>query len=423
MHPFLSFFPDFFLYIDPGTGSMLFSIAIGAAAALYFLFRALLLKAKVFFAGGKSAGGAKNRFVIYAEDKRYWTLFKGVCDEIEGRGAEALYLTSSPDDPVFAAGYGRIKPELLGQGNRAFARLNFLSADFVLATTPGLDVFQWKRSKTVGHYCHILHATADATMYAPFGLDYFDSVLCTGDYQQEEIRALERLRGLPPKTLLTVGCPYLDWAQEKLRQDPSGADADAGKDGPVLVSPSWGPSGLLSRYGEKLLDPLLDSGLAVIVRPHPQSKISEAELLGRLTARYADRPNIEWDYSGDNTAAMSRASVMISDFSGIIFDFMFLFDRPVLYVNYELDLRRYDAHWLPEGSLWQTRAVQEAAVELREGDFGNIAQVIRDARTSPSLREARLTAKNTAWQRRGEAGKLTADFMFAQADKNTNTEA
>jgi predicted lysophospholipase L1 biosynthesis ABC-type transport system permease subunit len=37
------------LYIDPGTGSMLFSILIGAAATVFFVFRALLIKAKIFF--------------------------------------------------------------------------------------------------------------------------------------------------------------------------------------------------------------------------------------------------------------------------------------------------------------------------------------------------------------------------------------
>ena len=36
-----------FLYIDPGTGSMLFSVLIGAAATLFFLARALILKLKV----------------------------------------------------------------------------------------------------------------------------------------------------------------------------------------------------------------------------------------------------------------------------------------------------------------------------------------------------------------------------------------
>ena len=43
-----------FLYIDPGTGSMLFSILIGAASMLYFLTKAALLRLKVFFSGRKN---------------------------------------------------------------------------------------------------------------------------------------------------------------------------------------------------------------------------------------------------------------------------------------------------------------------------------------------------------------------------------
>ena len=45
----------FLLYIDPGTGSMLFSILIGAIATLYFLGRAAILKAKMML-GAKKDG-------------------------------------------------------------------------------------------------------------------------------------------------------------------------------------------------------------------------------------------------------------------------------------------------------------------------------------------------------------------------------
>ena len=44
----MMFFP---LYIDPGTGSMLFSIVIGAAATLFFLAKAVFLKLKLLLAG------------------------------------------------------------------------------------------------------------------------------------------------------------------------------------------------------------------------------------------------------------------------------------------------------------------------------------------------------------------------------------
>lgn len=59
-----------FLYIDPGTGSMLFSILIGLAAAAVFGAKALFLKLKFLFSGGKS--DAKNSsqkipYVIYSD--------------------------------------------------------------------------------------------------------------------------------------------------------------------------------------------------------------------------------------------------------------------------------------------------------------------------------------------------------------------
>ena len=41
------------LYIDPGTGSMLFSLFIGLATTAVFAGRALILKLKFLFSGGK----------------------------------------------------------------------------------------------------------------------------------------------------------------------------------------------------------------------------------------------------------------------------------------------------------------------------------------------------------------------------------
>ena len=394
------------LYIDPGTGSMLFSILIAAAAAVYFMARAVIIKIKVLFSGGKTAADTNRRqCVIYAEDKRYWNLFKPIVDELEKRNFPLLYLTSSKDDPCFENTYRHIACEYIGQGNKAFARLNFLNADLVLMTTPGLDVYQIKRSKTVQHYAHILHAPGDATMYRLFGLDYFDSVLLTGNYQMWDIRSLEKLRGLPPKQLLTVGCPYLDMAAERL-PPPSPHPFT------VLVSPSWGPSALLERFGEKLLDPLLDTGFRIIVRPHPQSKISENATLERLAARYRSRDNIQWDYESDNIVSLSESDIMISDFSGIIFDYVFLFDRPVIYTSHEFDMRPYDADDL-DNEPWQFTVLREIGIELRESDFAAIGGIIQKAANSAALSEARKKAKDTAWQRQGEAGAVIADFVIA----------
>ena len=403
------------LYIDPGTGSMLFSILIGAAATLFFLFRALLIRLKAGFSGGGAVTSSVNAFVIYNEGKQYWNVFKPVLDEFEKNRRELLYLASAEDDPVFAAGYRHIKSEYIGGGNRAFARLTMLRAGVVLMTTPGLDVYQLKRSKMAGHYAHVLHAPSDATMYRLFGIDYFDSVLLTGDYQAGDIRSLEKIRGLPEKELVTAGCTYLDVYAEKIRGLPRETEHPF----TALVSPSWGPSALLAKYGKKLLDPLAETGWRVILRPHPQSKKSESAMLDALAARYRETANIEWDYEQDNIYSLAKADIMISDFSGIIFDYVFLRDKPVLYVNHDMDLRLYDADDLGENAreeLWQFKTLKKIGVELREEEFGSIKEVINGMADNDELREARQKAKEEAWFHQGQAGKKIYEFMIKKQE-------
>ncbi len=406
-----------FLYIDPGTGSMLFSILIGAAATLFFLAKAAVLKLKLFFSGKKNRDAFQHDasfkpYVIYSEGKQYWNVFKPVTDEFERRQIQLTYYTSAQDDPVFERNYQYVKPEYIGEGNTAFARLNLLSAGIVLMTTPGLQVYQLKRSKNVKHYAHVLHAASDATMYRLFGIDYFDSVLLTGDYQKSDIRHLEALRSLSPKELVTVGCTYLDVLAERIASIP----AEENHPFTVLVSPSWGSSALLSKYGEKLLTPLAETGWRIIVRPHPQSKKSEPKILESLTETYKNTPNLEWDYNRENVFSMKKADIMISDFSGIIYDYTFLCDKPVMYVNAELDLRPYDAYDLDGGkNIWQFNVLKKIGIELKEEHFSDIQTVIRNASDSPVLANARKKAKEEAWMFRGEAGKNIADFMITKA--------
>ncbi len=402
------------LYIDPGTGSMLFSILIGAAATLFFLAKALLLKLKLVFAGKKGATEDKSykKYVIYCEDKRYWTVFQPVIEEFEKRQIEITYYTGSKDDAVFDREWKFVKAEYIGSGNVAYAKLNMLSAGIVLMTTPGIQVYQLKRSKNVKHYSHIFHSCTDSTMYRLFGLDYFDSVLMTGDYQGEDIRLLEKQRELPAKELVTVGCSYLDVLKEKMAAIPE----EENHQFTVLVSPSWGKSALLGLYGEKLLDPLVKSGMNIIIRPHPQSRISEADMLNRLQERYKDAKNVSWDNERDNIYSLKKADIMISDFSGIVYDYTFLCDKPVMYANAEMDLLPYDIYDTGHDP-WAVTTLQKIGIPIKEEDFNNIADVIKNASDSPELASLRAHYKAEAWQHIGEAGKRTADYMISTMEK------
>lgn len=228
------------LYIDPGTGSMLFSVFIALIASATFVLRALLLKLKFILALGKQVklDSANKGLVIFTDDKRYWNLFSPICREADSRGVALNYYTQSADDPALKEKFSNVKCTFIGEGNRGFAFMNLLVADIVLSTTPGLDVYQWKRSKSVKYYVHILHGTDDMCNYKMFSMDSYDAVLLTGDFQKKIIRRLEDLHGAKEKELTTTGYAVMDELVKKWKEYKKTATPNKIKT--ILLAPSWG---------------------------------------------------------------------------------------------------------------------------------------------------------------------------------------
>jgi len=398
------------LYIDPGTGSMLFTILIGVLGALVYFFRNALMKLKFTLTGGKKAktDGPEIPVVIFTDSKRYWNLFRPICEELEKRKQKALYLTASEDDPALSENYEFVKTEFAGAGNRAFARMNMIRADVVLSSTPGLDVYQWKRSRDVKKYVHIPHGIYDFATYRMFGLDYYDTVLLAGPFQGKTVRETEKERRLPEKELRVTGMPYMD---EMLKRAQSGSPGPGSCDPKtVLLAPSWGKSAILSRYGDKIFEALLKTDYHIIVRPHPQSFTSEAELMERLQAKYPDSDRLEWDRKSDNYDSLSRADVLISDFSGVVFDYAFVFEKPVIYADTSFDPKPYDASWV-EGPMWHETVLPKIGVQLTEENVENIGEIIRECLDSGELKENIRKVREESWQCVGESAVKVVDYL------------
>ena len=391
---------------------MLFSIIIGVASALLFLIQKLKLKLKFLFSGGKihsENGGKKIPYLIFAETKRYWNLFKPILDEFERRGVDVVYWTQSEDDPVFSEKYEHVKAEFIGEGNKAFTRLNFADATVLLATTPNLDVYQWKRSKNVDYYVHIYHACGKHILYRMFALDFFDAVLMTGELQRPYIRQLEEMRNLPEKELVKVGSPILDGMAARLEAERGAEETRNDGDVRVLLAPSWGASSLLMKYKDALIDALIATGFTVTIRPHPQSFTSDKEEIDRLMAKYPDGEKLTWNRDNDNFDVLKRSDVMISDFSGVILDFSLIFDKPVLYSAGELDTSVYDAAWFDKEEA--VDLYKKLGLEITEADFPSLGDKIRGALTDESLSDARREVRDLAWTNRGCAASAVVDYL------------
>ena len=397
-------------YIDPGTGSMLFTILIGILGALRYVFKSWFVKLRFFLSGGRKVkdDGDKLPLVIFSEGKQYWNVFNPVCRELEERGIEAVYMTASEEDPALKNEYKHIKTEFIGTGNKAFAKLNFLNADIVLATTPGLDVYQWKRSREVKSYVHMFHAAGDVTLYRMFGVDYYDALLISGDYQEKQIRDLEGLRNLPAKEIVKVGIPYMDEMLARFKKNPTMNKIDSKVT--VLLAPSWGPSAILSNYGKKIIDVLLQTGYHVIVRPHPQSFTSEKDLMESLMKEYPNSEQLEWNRDADNFEVLKRSDILISDFSGVIFDFVLVYDKPVIYADTSFDDSVYDAWWL-DSKLWTFEILPSLGMQLNTDNMGNLKEMIDQCINEEKYAEGRKKAIADTWAYQGEGAKRVVDFI------------
>ena len=395
------------LYIDPGTGSMLFAVLIGVLGALRFALDGLFVKLNFLLSGGKKVDTNKDEIplVIFSDDKRYWPVFEPVVRELDARSFEVTYMTASPDDPALEANYEHLHSEFIGKGNKAFARLNFLKATMLLSTTPGLDVYQWKRSKYVKYYIHIPHMPGELTTYRMFAVDFYDALLLSAKYQIEDCRALEKKRNMPEKECTIVGIPYLD-EKIKRRQETTTEPHER----TVLLAPSWGSNSLLNRFGNRLIDLLIATGYHIIIRPHPQSFTSEKDMIQRLMNDY---PDLEWNQDTDNFAVLNRADIMVSDFSGVIFDFVLVFDKPVICAYTDFDKSQFDAWWL-DTPIWTSTAVPRVGSILSEDNLPKIKELIDSALESESCKNQRQEVCNETWMYRGEGAKRAADYLVAK---------
>lgn len=408
------------LYIDPGTGSMLFAILIGVIGTLNYVLKNGLVKLRFLLSSGKKVETNTDKIpiVIFSDDKRYWNIFDPICREFDRRGVDVVYMTASPDDPALENPYEHIKGEFIGKNNKAFARMNFLNAGIVFSTTPGLDVYQWKRSKDVQYYVHILHGANDLTGYRMFGVDYYDGILLSGEYQVQQVRDLEKLRDLPAKDVVKVGIPYMDEMAKRLEAAPAAA---GGGECTVLLAPTWGQSSIFQKYGGRILEVLLQTGYHIIVRPHPQSFVSEKEMLEKLIQEYPASDQLEWNRDNDNFEVLKRTDILISDFSGIVFEFAFVYDKPVIYADTEYDSSPYDSWWL-DTPFWTFTALPRIGQKLTQDNLDNLKEMIDQCIQDKKYAEGRREASEETWEHKGEGAERTVDFLLQKYEELTQAE-
>jgi CDP-glycerol glycerophosphotransferase (TagB/SpsB family) len=188
------------------------------------------------------------------------------------------------------------------------------------------------------------------------------------------------------------------------------ANTTAGAQRTIILAPTWGTSSILNRFGKGFIKSLVDTGYNIIIRPHPQTAISDPGLLDELKKAFPENDRLSWNSDNDNFDVLNRGDVLISDFSGVIFDYALIFDKPIIYTDTKLDLSPYDAAWIDE-PIWRKKVLPELGIELREEDFSNMKSIIDELIANEKYQAGRDRVRNEAWKYKGEAAVRTVDYL------------
>ena len=209
----------------------------------------------------------------------------------------------------------------------------FLDSRIFFMTMTDLDQFHLKRSHNPVHYVYAFHSLVSTHMvYRHGAFDHYDSALCCGPHHVKEIRRHEELSGLPQKRLIEAGYYRLERVYEAYRRYSSEKSLSAAKR-TVLIAPSWGAANVLESCGGHLVGLLLEAGYEVIIRPHPETVKRSPKLVALFDSKFGNNPDFTLEVSVATDDSLLRADVLISDYSGVVLEYAFGTERPVLFLD------------------------------------------------------------------------------------------
>jgi hypothetical protein len=324
-------------YLDPASGNALVASLIALAGTSLYMCKSLfykIIKRQTISptSGTTQLTGKDQTLVIFSEGKTYWSTFRPIVNELIKQKKHFRYLTFDVHDPALCIDSEFMHSKLYYKTQLSFAKLAKVKAPVMLATTPniGSPGYPMKRPIQVGTLVHISHSACDVSFYRKGSLDYYDVVLMIGNHEKTTIRTVEAARQIKKKELVTCGLPYMDDLYRQKQEAETIEAAPSKINTTILVAPSWGRKGCFSEYGIDFVEDLSQAGFSVIIRPHPHSYNFEPDAVKRWQEKTIKMPNVVWDTETFGTQAMRQADILVSDTSGIRFDFAFLYEKPVI---------------------------------------------------------------------------------------------
>ena len=271
--------------------------------------------------------------VFYSESNGFYKYYKGIIEYLlNNTNITIHYITSDYNDKIFELEKNnkQIKAYYIAE-KKLITLMMKLEADIVVMTMPDLDNYHIKRSylKKDIEYIFIPHSMDSLNMtMREKSMNNFDTIYVTDKYQRDEMEKTIKYYNLKNKKIIDWGYSLLDDMVEDYNKNKK-----ENKIKTVLIAPSWQKDNIVDLCLEELLSELRGHEYKVIVRPHPQHVRHRREKFENLKKQYSkdDSVEIQTDFSSNDT--VFNADLLISDWSGIVFEYAYTTKKPVLFID------------------------------------------------------------------------------------------
>lgn len=342
--------------------------------------------------------------VIFSEGNIYNTTNQPVINELI-KEIEVLYITIDKEDKLLSFNHSKFHPVYLEFDFWGQFLMATLKGRLLITTTPSLNVLALKKSPNIQHHSCFMHAPVDIHYYQKNSFDFFDSIVCAGEYQVDTLKKLEEKRGTPVKEKIVLGVPYLDKYYNEYQNNNSIQEHF------VLISPSWGANNFLNKINYDVFKKVFSYGYNIIFRPHPMSLKYEKELIDKILALYGNGFNglkFIFDNAPSGIESMKKSEFMISATSGVIIDYILIAEKQVIIMNegqHDIsNLEKPDIDTIP----WEDKLINDTcAVINSEEEFDSFFKTYSQNNSKLNILQYKNNISNL-----GDASKKIASYYI-----------
>ena len=314
----------------------------------------------------------KIKIIFYSESKYYQKCSNSLIKFFAKKYPNQVYYVSSDlNDKIEDLD---IKNLFIGNGLLMNLFFSTIKAEFLFMTLTDLNNHSLKKSKKIDNYIYYFHSGGSTFQgYTASSFDNYDIILCNGKFHVDEIRFRENRKKIPNEKLILTGFFYFD---DMIKRINFNQNADE-----ILIAPSWNYeyTNFINENFLKVIEELLKKNHKVTFRPHPEHNKRSKKILKIIDNKFNLYENFRFDNDSENIKSMEKAKCIITDISNISFEYMLMFNRPVLYLEGINKVHNKDYLEFENFVSIENQFKNKFGLSFLEKDIGNIDLIVNDS--------------------------------------------